>query len=384
MKLNRNRILLGALGLFTAVSFTGLITGTLAWYASNSRAALAFSGTSVRESEQLQIGLRSSQDFLYLDPNNEDFNLTKETIEGTDYYWAKAGSGLHSDAIVAYLSLQGRATTTLEPVTSREYNTGSITDAGVITKGDALHLYRAPMAFNPLEVRDAQLNCYSKISFAFRVLRTNDLGELVTAGNQTIWITHVAAHAGGPGQEIHKALRLYFEDERDRFILNPSSEASEKGATNLAGLLDLNGDEYYDFDPLLNSDHQEIIYGDYEGSLTPSANPTESDFVDVNGVGNDEPSTFVAKHAAGTQAYTSLEGLQPKKAQYETLQTIAPDDDGSGHLSHGRPVCVTADDEHNIAEMDMTIWLEGWDHSVVNQQMASGFDLGLQFQINRM
>jgi len=386
MKLNGQRFLLGALGLFTAASFTGLITGTLAWYASNSRATVAYEGTSVRESEQLQIGLVSDRDFLGLDPNNEDFKLTKETIGGEDYYWAKPGSGLSGATISAYLSLQNHATNTLEPVTSRVYNTGSVAIDGTITKGDALHLYHAPKAFTPLETGDAPTNAYCAMTFAFRVWRTNAMGEMEATADQSIWITDTAAHPTDPSYKIQKALRCYFDDGRDRFILNPGSTETTKGQTAVAGLLNLSSrdSDYYDYDPTLGSDHEEIIYGDYTGSATPVDNPTDSELDDVNGTGQTDPSTFLAKHAAGTKAYTSFAGLTLGQAEYETLRSNAPDDDGSGHLSKGRPVCITANDAAKIATVDMTVWLEGWDHTVINEELSSGFNLGLQFQINRM
>ena len=63
---------------------------------------------------------------------------------------------------------------------------------------------------------------------------------------------------------------------------------------------------------------------------------------------------------------------------------ISPSDDGSGALTGGQPVCVTASTEDHIARVDFTIYLEGWDHAVIDTEISHGFNLGLQFQINRV
>ena len=46
-------------------------------------------------------------------------------------------------------------------------------------------------------------------------------------------------------------------------------------------------------------------------------------------------------------------------------------------------VCVTGDAEHgHIGSVDLYLWLEGWDHEVVDRAVSHKFTLGLQFQID--
>jgi len=71
------------------------------------------------------------------------------------------------------------------------------------------------------------------------------------------------------------------------------------------------------------------------------------------------------------------------QAEYETLESIQPVDDG-GSLSGGTPICVTENTTDALAFADMTVYLEGWDHSVIDKEIGHAFDLGLQFQINRV
>ena len=47
------------LGLSTALSLVGSISGTIAWYAYTTRALVSYTGTSVQSTTQLQIGIKS-------------------------------------------------------------------------------------------------------------------------------------------------------------------------------------------------------------------------------------------------------------------------------------------------------------------------------------
>ena len=53
------KLLLGVLGLATFASLVGTVSGTLAWYAYSTRATISYSGTSVNNTVQLQIGIAS-------------------------------------------------------------------------------------------------------------------------------------------------------------------------------------------------------------------------------------------------------------------------------------------------------------------------------------
>ena len=364
MNSSRKRTLFTAvLSMVTVASFVGSLSGSLAWYAYSTRATVSYQGTAVSQAEQLQIGLISDVDF-----RGSLTGITKETIDGTDYYWAKAGVGFKSAAIQAYLEKQGYATNSLEPVTSREYDSG-----------DDLSLFQSPIKGRTSTFVEAKKSQYCYLHFAFRIIGRDGMGNDVYRQGQSIWLTKATAAAAGANQDIYKALRLHVDGE-SKFVLNPSSLSDTKGSTKVAGVLNLDTDEYYDYNA-----YGELIYGDYDGTPTKTYNATASaNPVDINGVGDTTPSTFVAKHAADTDCYTDLSDLNPKLAQYETLKTIAPEDDGAGHLSAGTPICVTANDENAIATADMTIYLEGWDHSVVDKEINHGFNLGLTFQINRV
>ena len=75
------------------------------------------------------------------------------------------------------------------------------------------------------------------------------------------------------------------------------------------------------------------------------------------------------------------------KAHYYSLYDIAPAVSGQGDYSAGHPVGRTLANENKnlrIARTDLTIWLEGWDHSIVDNNIGTKFNLGLTFEINRV
>ncbi len=149
-KNNHAKLLFAFLGIATFASLVGTVSGSLAWYAYSARASLSYSGTSVTNTVQLQIGIASSQKVMSVEEireENEQYialhpEITSEEIANLDlieeqfvdfwnvmvetkwdndnnyYYFAPVGSGLESAAINAYLRSGGYATNSLVPVTS--------------------------------------------------------------------------------------------------------------------------------------------------------------------------------------------------------------------------------------------------------------------------
>ena len=188
------------------------------------------------------------------------------------------------------------------------------------------------------------------------------------------------------GVDTHKGIRTYFENVNadTRFLVNPSSEeeSSDPRRCKVAGVLDLDGDGYYDYDLATN---REIIYGDYDHesasySATPYAESVSDTPVDANGSGSTTPSTFVAKHRDGV--YTvNMNSLTPYYAYYDTLSTIRPTQGEGGVFSGGKPVAIT--NNNGIGYTNLTVYLEGWDFAVIDRIINTSFNLGIQFEVDR-
>ena len=382
------RLIPVGIGLVTFAAFVGSLSGSLAWWAYSTRVSVSYQGTSVTTSAQLQIGLKttgfgSGQAAALTGVGlTEDVNLA--TIEGGKairYFFADAGIGLPANAISTYLTQEGSyATTELCPVTSRTYTTGG-----------AFNLYNTLIAGNKVNTNPATKDKYVAIPFVFRIVKpTSGLVKEYVA-DQDIWLsdTDVEASSTNADSQVHKAIRAYFSSSTvaTSFILNPSDEGDVDGSTVVAGCLDLNRDAIYDYDET----GKEIVYGDYTGTGTNTFVQNagaDSGLENINGVVFDgviakstENSTFYAKHGRGKTCYADYTGITLGTAQYKTLQTIAPND-VNGRLSGGTPLCRTADDANALADLNVTIWLEGWDHTVIDEELSHSFNLGLQFQIN--
>ena len=395
MRFNPTKLLFGFLGLSTAVALGGTVSGSLAWYAYATRANMYYSGTSVFDSGQLMIGLKSKEAIPEL--LDEAYGMDEQYIDGFYYYFAPEGEGLDSNIINVYLDANGYATNELTPVTSGIFNpTPTAAELLEYPNIATFGLKQSPNSENYGNTRVAEKVQFSKITFAFKVCHETDSGTEYLA-NQEIWLTNAQTRASlSSSGNVCQSMRMYV-DRRDAdydndFIFNPS--ASDAGATKVAGLLNLGYGEFYDFDA-----NGEILYGDYsildgvdDGMIeTNYSGPDE--IANINETGDNTPTTFVAKHSPASPGYyPNFDKVDIKTAKYAGVNTIKPHKDSSGNLSNvdeNNPtsVCRTTIDAGvygYIGEFDGTIYLEGWDFSVIDEEQRHKFDFSLRFEINRV
>ena len=389
-KLNPAKFIFAFLGLSTFASLVGTVSGTLAWYAYSARVTLSYSGTSVSNTVQLQIGI-ASKEFVEFDPLDEiklDENL--ETEEGPHYYFAPVGSGLTSSVISTYLETNGYATNSLIPVTSGSYVEGQ--DGDFILKA-------APNEYVFDNSRIAKQYRFAYIPFVFRVFRSNTLvvSEDDYLPDVEIWLSDVKVAASQSEEDqgdISKAVRMYIDristeshTYTEDFILNPTADSH--GYTKVGGLLDLSRDNYYDYDKYGN----EILYGEYDDSKVSFNETTlaeDSGLVDINGSGAGSFDTFTAKHHKNVKYYDGFEEGAIKTAEYVCFDEIKPiRNQRTGDLENkdaNKPTsfCFTGNQsEHYLAQVNMYVYLEGWDFNVVDEEYEHMFDLGLTFEINK-
>ena len=385
MKKYAVKLIFGFLGISTLASMVGAISGTVAWYAYVTRATVSYSGTSVNSTKQLQLGIRS--DVAVTFPDGVVVNDVADGVGG-HYYFMNPGASLPASVINAYLSTKGYTTTTLEPVSSYTYATG-----------DAIDLREAPTANKPLDSRNAaSITKYVEIPFAFRVLES-DLSTPTYVANKPIYITDAeAVAASSEDGVINEAIRMYIDRSNGNdFIFNPNK--ADDGKTKVSGILDISGDQVYDYansmsDPTTYK--KECLYGDYDlgagvislNELYSPALAETSGFVDANGSGiDDRRTTFTAKHYEGIE-YLDLPTLEsnnkiiPHYAEYLGTSTVFPGVNAQGELENNYAVCVTSNDEKRIGEFTCKIYLEGWDFTVIDDELSHSFNLGLTFEIN--
>lgn len=391
MKKIKLKIVLAILGLSTTASLVGSVSGTIAWYAYSTRALISYSGTSVQSTTQLQIGIKSD---IEVDFKTNTPLLDHVTFEGdtNHYYFMKVGAGGMPAAIInEYLSAKGYTTNVLEPLSSYTYQTGGNFD-----------LRNRPLTNKPYEpYTAAEKSKYAEIPFVFRILAANTSTSTYIGGQDIFLSGAVAKAASANDGKINESIRLYIDrtaSNKSNYILNPSK--AQNGKTKVAGVLDLSSDGYYDHDNNANSPtfNNEYIYGEYTveegyteaGLLTdPSVTPASSDIVDLNGeqegASTLKPTTFTSKHANGVNYFTkeSLTHIIPGYAEYLGTDTVFPTKNvQTGDLESQYAVCTTATSGNKLGEFNMKIYLEGWDFSVIDEELTHEFYLGLTFEIN--
>ena len=409
MKKRRLDIALVSLTGLTVLSVLGSSLGTLAWYAYSTKVTVSYQGTAVAKTEQLQIGLkwdRSTTDSVATKFHTDFGTERYETIGTDNYVFMPAGSGFSNLALNEYLNIHGRATSKLPPITTNVYDGQSTTGTTALTK-----LYQSPTYSHENVNQEASSSYYVELPFIFRVLN----GEQKMVQNADIWLTDVHAEATvseASSVNVAKALRVYCHKYNtdtgaegsatalgavDYFLLNPAdTDASGKGSTYVAGLLDLDKDGYYDYNL---STHKEYIYGVKGETLPATTTFTADTLADINSTnpGENAPlTTFYAKHkkdVTGYSNYTISGGTADVRGvqKYVTFNGVKPTQDPStGLWSGGRPFAHTSNHASGAyARCDLKVFLEGWDHAIIDQLLESGgqgaaFNLGLQFEINQV
>lgn len=399
-KPNSTNLLLGFLGLCTVLSIGGAVSSTLAWYAYASRAALMYSGTSVFDNGQLQIGVKSN---IQID-DLVTAGMEEELVNGSYYYFAPAGEGLSPEYLQTYLTARNYAAVELHPVTSGQFDAS---DANYNT-----HVLLIPPNSefpNPDAIHNrASTTNYSQITFAFKVFSTDSEGHKIFAEGRELWLTYVKTRASQTSTgNVSNSLRMYIHRDEtnyganNAFLFNPSS--AENGETKVGGLLNLGSDNYYDF-----NDNGEIIYGAYsikEGYSTTGIvdGPCTNDsIVDINDKWDwetkentednirDYTDTFTAMHSPYAPKYfENLNNISIKTAKYVGTDYVIQTKNSEGKLVNpeGRKtsVCITGDSTKNyIGEFDATIYLEGWDFSLTDEEQSHQFDFQLRFETNKI
>lgn len=365
---------LGILAGIAALGVLGTTAGSLSWYAYSRSVSLSYVGTTVSSSVLLNVGLVDNDGFFTTD-DLTTYNLVRTSAtDGSvtnSIVWSKSREGFSLTALRHYLAESEYAVDELQPVTtrSRTYNDSS-----------EFKLYKSP-EFGHTDFEDeADPDNYVKLPFAFRVMNENS--EYLASKN--IWLTDAVVSAE---DDAETSVRLYVDGE-NKFLMQPSDSRNAIGETKVGGVLSIGPSEYYDFDVFTNS---EYCYGEFNNTPTFSAlTPSEYDVIDnMNDV--DDPSvltTFNAMHYNNVLV-PDIDTAQPKVQEHAGLGKVKPSVSSSGQLytdtenGNGIPVGVTST-ESKVAYTTLTIFVEGWDHAVIDQKANYSFNLGLKFEIDKI
>ena len=363
----------------TLISIIGSTAGSLAWYAYSATTKISFVGTSVAKSALLNAGIVDDNHFLS-DEEVEYFKLTRETFDGHSIVFTSSTDGINYRVIQEYLFHSDYAINLLFPVT---------TQARVLLDQSQLDLYESPVHGTTTLNPELDKKHYVRLPLAFRMVDSNNHN----VADQDVWLTDASVQASG--QHIDQALRVFVENSQRKFLMRPADKSTTPGYTKVGGVLDLDGDGTYDYNI---STHKEYYYGQFNGDLVHSTleygeaeHITEQDdapYDNVNGVTNTIESTFYSKHnlVAKTVDHTQL---QPRQAAFYPFGMVKPSVNSNGDfidMEAGGATGIkitTTDRTDKVGYVTFTIFIEGWDHSVIDQAANYSFNLGLRFEVNR-
>lgn len=314
------------------LALLSLVGGTAAWYQYLSRAGFGFEGVSIGNTALMEIGFISN---VQLD----DYKAYDLSIDenNSNIYWSH--SEISEDVLNYVLSSNGYAYNKLFPVSSGSFDGTS--DFSLI--GNPYYLEDG---FTP-----AKKFGYLYLPLVFRV---KDVDSQEYLSGKSIYLSNSSLSTRNG---IDQAIRVYMKNDINSFIYNPSQ--MHDGETAVGGVLNLNEDMYYDY-----KDGKEFVYGEYENIVYTSSYSGENE-VDPKDV-----TTFTANHKGGVMT------VDKEKSTFKTAKYLGND----SLISDGKILTITGED--GIARLDLTLYLEGWDKSVINENIGSYFNLNLNFGVN--
>lgn len=332
--------------ILTVATFTATISGTFAWFNYSTRAYVTYQGVSVGDFEKIEVGIRSK----FMDEQVARLYKSVETMEDGSYiYWADRN--LTPEMVNGVIKHDGSATNVLNPVTSGAYTGGNFV------------LYDTPRYCknNISPEFKAKKDQYCTIPFVFRV-------ENLEPGQEGTYVPAKSIYLSGAelkcDTEIDKSVRMFANNGSNQFLIHPGQKTD--GSTKVGGVLNINPDHFYDyFTDEETGEIYEFAYGEFEN---------EVEYKDEKNSGSPEVdpkdiTSFLANHIEGS--HSLKDSCKPKEVLYK----------GMSNFRKGfTPITATTGDK-NYANLDLTIYSEGWDLSVIDKEKGSQFNLDLKFEI---
>jgi len=354
---NKSKIALMATSFI--ISALAVTAGTFAWFEVIDLTGATVSGTLRGEGDTLQMGFRVSQ--ILTEEERHRYNFTPDThnIPGEGYvYWTD--TEIEPETFDFLYAREGySANHTVLPLTSGSYQ-----------EGDAITLYEhsvsSPANGGRLRPIDTVANRSNYVGFSLlfrmaRVSQDNPNDDSQGVAGYHIYFDYGMRFIGS--KNVTQALRMGIQTDELTDIIAPA--AKEAGSIDVGGRMDFDGNGIYDHTTSWNTagKYYEIAYGEFENELTEDNWGTPSGiYVEPNR----ENQYFY--DAQSFMWASPLVNAIPKTATYNPISKYSP---------LGIPLATTND--LGVAEIDMTIWLEGWDHACTTQVIAATFGADLKF-----
>ena len=353
LEASKKRLIPLGLAVIFNVTLAGLVCGTFAWYTYATRAQFqeAYKGTTVTDAGFLRIGLVSPHRLWDCDRYNLEMDDSFLYSTYKYIYWS-ASNNLSAESINYVISAEESGTTVIEPTTSGSND--AINENG-------FHLYKKPVWSDPYQINSgyyAHTSSYVSIQFIFKIAASEG-----GSSNANVYFSDCVLSTSNDSNleaQIHKAVRFHIKNAQSSIIVSPSSQ--DDGENNVGGILDLDGDGFYDFNP---NNLREVVYGESANESTYFDNPTLED----GNIPKGETTSFLANHKKGVYALNE-DSFEPKTVSYFGISRL---------LSREYPMATPDSRFGGLSYGELDIYLEGWDTHLTNEEEESAFNLDLSF-----
>lgn len=384
------------LGMLALVGVGGAAAGTYAWYTYNKTAGADLTGTSIRNSDRIQIGLRASSkldNLVYAQMDNKSFydyyvnsgEATYEQIGDDHVFWIKNGEDI-KDILRNYSIVTRTAFSALSATTSGYFKSANpsegidpmdwdIGNRDLVDYDNTWNGFkRVPGSLHTDFSQFAISADYIHLPLAFRVF--NEADDSAPIPNQDVYMSNFKTKDLSKNQDdqpdLSKALRCKVDypqtpDHSKDFIFDPNSD--EDYELPVAGALNISSkNSYYDYKEHDDGELYEVAYGEFNGD--PVYEEDVYDSSTETQISNDQITTFKANHFNGVHV---LKNEHIRTCETKSNVFVDP-------LLRGDSIITTDDD--GVGYVDLSIYLEGWDQNVVDSAATHQFSIDLEFEID--
>ena len=339
---NAKKVVVSVLALAMGAGIAGSISGSIAWYQYSTRTTAQLQGVSAGTTRNLQ--LRIKQNGL----GAEDGWLQDLSVEDLNAYLGISSTDDEKPDVLK-----------LNPVTNQ--TTGNAKDAALTGfKGHPVYQYPTlPDAAQTIGTGEEKVWNYVTIPLQFRLVDNNGSGDKLVAKNVYLVDANFNDLRTGAAltnnADITPALRVHISNGTNNYLAANTAES-----TNVSGALDLNNNNLID-----------------RQSFT----------------GKDSDTEKIVNYGGADQNQTDPALVVPTAQEsYKVSDLIANDNDAfhfTGGVSLGSTVATVDQGEQTYLEVNLVIWLEGWQTVADPASTASaalwkvkysGSDFGLQFR----
>lgn len=332
MKLNKKIITISALALTVVTSLAGSITGTLAWYQYSTRSNALYLGASGGTNGNLQMKIRDYSDWLT--------RLTEKNI--ADYL----NSVQHGDDMI--------------PITS-----GNLDKEGALPT----ELYRNPIPDHASYDTWEKADEHNYVTLPLQLRFTEDGGNSESGKEKEVYLSKLdIKQAVGDSIDLSPAIRFHVSTYLKESPTSVKNFLVSKngGKIDTHGSIDVNGDGKID-------------------AIKPTDSQYNFDGVDLDPIdyGGGEQSCFAARVDADAtnDIYPILAGSSEDSLVLDDISYIEQG------ITKSKSIGSTSSNMENILNVDITIWIEGWQKFDNNaiwslDYINQSFSVDFEFAVN--